>query len=1241
MKNLFDSLLKENYTYEITGATLEKATGILDMNVKVNFVLPFDGLLGIKQAVCEAIPGARDVKFHFSYENLVPGEEEIIETFLDYMIAGVDEECGAFAKGIRRQDYQLEEGKLIIFVLGEKCAEVLNEKAAAQFSAMLEEKFSIRRQVIFVNHREEVEKTRQEVFRCLQTVPMSVQQPAEKEKKKAYTGKNPERPPAEKKVRVKRIMGRAPGNETIPMSGITEAGEGVVVEGEIFQIEEKTVKSGRKLITLLFSDGTTSMCGKFFSSEAKWKKIKELIGTGTVVRAGGSVEWDSFSNTLVLMIKDMERREKKQRPDDAPVKRVELHTHTKMSAMDGLNEVEELVSQSARWGQKAVAITDHGVVQAFPAAAAAADAAEKAGNPIKIIYGLEGYYFDDRDCILEDGTIEYKKKPTNHIVLLAKNPQGLKNLYKLVSLSHLEYFYKRPRIPRSVLEAHREGLLIGSACEAGEVFRALVAGEPAERLMEIGDFYDYLEIQPIVNNYFMIQKGTARHEEDLRNFNRKVVALGDALGKPVVATCDAHYSSPEDAIYRDILMAGQGYDDVGGSRGLYLRTTEEMLAEFDYLPADVAKKVVIENPGKIADSIEKMKPVPSGKFPPKIKDSDKILRETCEKKAKERYGDPLPEKIKGRLDKELSSIIGNGYAVMYISAKMLVEKSMEDGFLVGSRGSVGSSFAATMSGITEVNPLPPHYICPSCKYLEWGDEAEYDCGVDMPEKDCPRCGAVLEQDGFSIPFETFLGFEGDKEPDIDLNFAGEYQAKAHKYVDEIFGEKNVYKAGTIGTIADKTAYGFVMKYFEGLGEPVNKYEVERLTQGCTGVRRTTGQHPGGIIIVPDDREIYEFCPVQRPANDMTSDIVTTHFDYHSIDENLLKLDILGHDVPSMIRHLQDLTGVDPQKIPLKDEKVTRIFNGVEGLDILDEDYRFTHGSYGIPEFGTRFVRQMLDDTKPDKFADLVRISGFSHGTNVWINNAQEYIRNGEATMREVISTRDDIMNYLILKGLPSVDAFNIMERTRKGRGLTEEQEALMKENDVPQWYMDSCNKISYMFPRAHAVAYVMMAYRIAYYKVYYPVAFYAVYLTTKIMDFNWDVIKKGSRVIPERIAGVERKGKNATQKEQNEAIVLEVVYEMYARGYEFLPPDLEVSEAMRFTVEEGRIRVPLCALPEVGETVGRAIEEERKLRPFETVEDLRYRAKVNKAALESLRESGVLAGLPESDQLQMFTGEDN
>ena len=663
-----------------------------------------------------------------------------------------------------------------------------------------------------------------------------------------------------------------------------------------------------------------------------------------------------------------------------------------------------------------------------------------------------------------------------------------------------------------------------------------------------------------------------------------------------------------------------------------------MLREFDYLGEELANEVVIDASNQIADMIEKVVPVPSGKFPPKIDGAEERLRNRCMETAWGIYGNPLPELVQNRLDRELNSIINHGYAVMYVSAEMLVQKSLADGYLVGSRGSVGSSFAATMGGITEVNPLPPHYICPNpeCKNSEFVLDGSYDCGIDMPEKVCPKCGTPYRKDGFSIPFEVFLGFEGDKEPDIDLNFAGEYQSVAHKYVEEIFGRENVFRAGTIGTVAGKTAYGFVMKYFEERQQPINKWEADRLTECCTGVRRTTGQHPGGIIIVPRGHEIYEFCPVQHPANDTNTDIITTHFDYHSIDENLLKLDILGHDAPSMIRQLQDMTGVNPLTVPLKDPKVDSLFLGIESLEIKDPEYKFVHGSYGVPEFGTKFVRQMLDDTKPNKFADLVRISGFSHGTDVWLNNAQDFIRGGQATMEDAISTRDDIMNYLIHKGVPNKTAFKIMENVRKGKGITQDEADLMAENDVPEWYIESCRRIKYMFPKAHAVAYVMMSYRIAYYKVYYPVEFYAVFFTSKVSEFDSETILKGARAVRNKIELIEAKGKNATKKEEDEVTVLELAYEMYARGYEFAPAEIGRSHATRFLAVDGKVLLPFVALTGVGESAAKAIVSEYEKKPFLSIDDMRNRAKVNKTAIEALVNHGVLSEIPESDQLSLF-----
>lgn len=1038
----------------------------------------------------------------------------------------------------------------------------------------------------------------------------------------------------EKREKQPPILGKAIAGEPVPIQSLTEDGAPAVVIGRIFRKETRSLQGGKLFASLLITDLSDSICVKWFTTQEKWKEIDERIKTGDWIKVRGPVQYDAYETALVISAKDMDRIHKEEQRDLAKDKRVELHAHTKMSAMDGLNDVGELLSTVAGWGHKAIAITDHGVVQAFP------DAAKYVKSKkldLKLIFGLEGYLLDDGGQDGENG-IDHRSGPTSHIILLAKNQTGLKNLYKLVSLSHLNYFYRKPRIPKSVLSAHREGLIIGSACEAGEIYQALLSGKSDQELADLVSFYDYLEIQPLINNRFLIENGRVADWEALRDINRRIVSLGEAFGKPVAATCDTHYTKEEEGLYRRILMAGQGYKDAESGEGLYLRTTDEMLAEFSYLGEETAKKVVIENTKEISDSIEHVLPVPEGRFPPVIENSDILLREQCLAEARRIYGENLPAVVEERLERELSSIIGNGYAVMYVSAQMLVRQSLADGYLVGSRGSVGSSLAATMAGITEVNPLQPHYICenPECRHSEFPENPDSDCGVDLPDKNCPRCGRPYKKDGFNIPFEVFLGFEGDKEPDIDLNFAGEYQATAHKYLEDIFGPENVFRAGTIGTVAGKTAYGFVRKYFEEREFPVNKWEIERLTQCCTGVRRTTGQHPGGIIIVPRGLDICDFCPVQRPANDANTDIVTTHFDYHSIDENLLKLDILGHDVPSMIRMLQDMTGVDPLAIPLQDPKVNGIFNGIEGLSIREEDYIFRHGTYGIPEFGTKFVRQMLDDIKPARFSDLVRISGFSHGTDVWINNAQEFIRNGTATVKDAISTRDDIMNYLIAKGVPKKSAFKIMENVRKGKGVTDEEAALMSQNAVPEWYIESCRRIQYMFPKAHAVAYVMMSYRTAYYKVYHPQAFYAALFTMKVADFNEEVITGGLHAIKRRMADIEEKGKNATKKEEDELSVLESAYEMLSRGYEFLPVDLLASDALKFKAEGDKVLLPFGALNGVGENASKNIVEEREKCSFLSIDDLRSRAKLNKTAILALKRSGALSELPESNQMTLF-----
>ena len=1025
------------------------------------------------------------------------------------------------------------------------------------------------------------------------------------------------------------VMGKAVTGEPVEIGQVDSESGSVVIRGEVFRKDCRTISEEKKLASIFVTDKRTSICVKAFVLNQKWDDFQTHLPAGTAVKIAGKAQWDRFDNAVTIMADSIELTENIRREDTYPQKRVELHCHTKMSAMDGMNEAANIVKTAEKWGHRAVAITDHGVVQAFP------EASHAAGD-IKVLYGCEGYLVDDTGLISEDGTIDYKSRKTNHIIIFARNRQGLLNLYKLVSLSHLKYFYKRPRIPRSVLMAHREGLILGSACEAGELYGAVRRGASDEELEKIAEFYDYLEIQPLINNRFMINVGIVENQEVLKDFNRRIVALGEKTGKPVVATCDAHYFDEEEALYRQILMAGQGYKDAESSEGLYFRTTNEMMEEFAYLGEETAYKVVIENTNLIADMIEPLMPVPKGKFPPKIDGAEDYLRKVCRERSTAMYGDPLPDVIQERLDKELNSIIDNGYAVMYRSAEMLVQKSLSEGYLVGSRGSVGSSFAATMSGITEVNPLPAHYLCPSCKNIEWGDSTQYDCGIDMPDKVCPVCGTPYNKEGFTIPFETFLGFEANKEPDIDLNFAGEYQGKAQKYVEDIFGAENVYKAGTIGTIKGNTAYGYVAKYFDEKGKSANKAEMDRLTECCEGVKRTTGQHPGGVIIVPRGHDINEFCPVQHPANDVKSDIITTHFDYHSIDQNLLKLDILGHDAPSMIRQLQYMTGVDPLKVPIKDEKVMTIFNGTEGLDIKDPDYKFTHGSYAIHEFGTQFVRQMLDDIKPTSIEELVRISGLSHGTDVWLGNAKDLIVNGVTTMKEAIATRDDIMNYLRKHGVPNGDAFTIMEKVRKGKGLTEEQEALMVEHDIPDWYIESCKKIKYMFPRAHAVAYVLMSMREAYYKVYYPAEFYAVYFTTKVANFDEKVILKGQQAVWDRMTEIEQMGKDASKKEEADITVLEVAYEMYARGYEFAPARLGESDATKFRVNNGRVQLPFVAISGMGEGAATAFAKGYEERPYETVEDIMDRGKVNKTVVEELRAHGVLEGLPETAQISFF-----
>ena len=836
-----------------------------------------------------------------------------------------------------------------------------------------------------------------------------------------------------------------------------------------------------------------------------------------------------------------------------------------------------------------------------------------------------------------------KKLPTYHIIVLAATEVGRVNLYRLVSFAHLNYFARRPRFPRSELLKYREGLIFGSACEAGELYQSILRGESEADIAKIVNFYDYLEIQPLGNDLFMLEKEDypVNSIEDLKEINRKIVRLGEEFNKPVCATCDVHFMNPEDEVYRRIIMAGKGFADADHQPPLYYRTTEEMLKEFEYLGSEKAYEVVVTNTNLIADRIDYIEPVRPDKCPPVIENSDVELREMCYKKARSMYGETLPKIVEDRLEKELNSIISNGFAVMYIIAQRLVTKSNEDGYMVGSRGSVGSSFVATMSNITEVNPLPPHYYCPDCHYSDFDSEEVRShaggAGCDMPDKNCPVCGTKMKKDGFDIPFETFLGFYGDKEPDIDLNFSGEYQSRAHAYTEVIFGEGHTFRAGTIGTLADKTAFGYVKNYYEERGIHKRVCEINRIVEGCTGVRRTSGQHPGGIIVLPHGEEIYSFTPVQHPANDMTTNIITTHFDYHSIDHNLLKLDILGHDDPTMIRMLEDLTGQDARTFPLDSKEVMSLFKDTSALGITPEDIHGCKlGALGIPEFGTDFAMQMLIDTKPRYFSDLVRIAGLSHGTDVWLGNAQTLLKEGKATISTAICTRDDIMIYLISKGVEKGLSFKIMESVRKGKGLTPEWEEEMVKHDVPDWYIWSCKKIKYMFPKAHAAAYVMMAWRIAYCKVFYPLAYYAAFFSIRATGFTYELMCMGKEKLENAMADYERRMDSLSKKEQDTYKDMRIVQEMYARGFDFLPLDVYKAKANRFQIMDGKLMPSLSSIDGLGEKAADSIVEAAKDGPFLSQDDFRTRAKVSKTVVDKMVELGILEGLPESNQLSLF-----
>lgn len=1241
------------------------------------------------------------------------------------------------------------------------------------------------------------------------------------------------------------IYGRNFEGNVIPISDIIDEIGEVVIRGKLMKPDSRPIGNDKSIFTFVLTDFTDSIKVKLYVKTIELDEISGVLKENGFYMLKGVAQMDTYERDITIgsvtgikTISDFTS----VRSDHAPKKRVELHAHTMMSDMDSVVDVKALVKRAFQWGHKAVAVTDHGVVQAFPDASHAlnpkdyADENEqKRAKEFKVIYGMEAYLVDDikevvtnskgqslddsfvvfdiettglsqnRDKIIEIGAVKinggqivdkfstfinpeipipyeieeltsitdemvmdaptidvvlgqflafcdgcalvahnasfdvgfitknaerqkidvdftvidtvglarillpdltrYKlnnvakalnvslenhhravddagataeiflklceklkeqeiynvgeidklgklsaeairKLPSYHAILLAQNDTGRVNLYKMVSLSHIEYFHKRPKVPKSLLMECREGIIVGSACEAGEIYRAILENQSEEQLARLVNFYDYLEIQPLCNNDFLIRSDRAedkgiKSREDLKDINRKIVALGEEYNKPVVATCDVHFLDPEDGIYRRIILAGKGYKDADEQPDLYLRTTEEMLEEFSYLGREKAEEVVITNTNLIADMIEKISPVRPDKCPPVLPNSEENLRNICYERAHAMYGEVLPKPVEERLEHELKSIINNGFAVMYIIAQKLVWKSNEDGYLVGSRGSVGSSFVATMAGITEVNPLPPHYYCSNCHYSDF-DSPEVksyggSSGCDMPDKYCPQCGQLLQKDGHDIPFETFLGFYGDKEPDIDLNFSGEYQSKAHDYTEVIFGKGHTFRAGTIGTLADKTAFGYVKNYFEERGIHKRNVEIDRIVSGLVGVRRTTGQHPGGIVVLPHGENIYSFTPVQRPANDMTSNTITTHFDYHSIDHNLLKLDILGHDDPTMIRKLEDLTGVDAKKIRLDDQKVLSLFHDLSALNLTPQDLDGCDiGCLGIPEFGTDFVMQMVKDTKPRSFSDLVRISGLSHGTDVWLNNAQDLVKSGTCTLSTAICTRDDIMTYLIATGMEPGLSFKIMESVRKGKGLTPEMEASMREAGVPDWYIGSCKKIKYMFPKAHAAAYVMMAFRIAYFKVYYPLAYYAAYFSIRASAFNYELMCFGREKLEQHMADYKRRSNTLTKKEQDTFKDMRIVQEMYARGFSFMPIDIYRAKARDFQIIDGKIMPSLCSIDGLGEKAADAVVDAVKDGKFLSRDDFKIRTKVSSTVVDQMAKLGLFGELPISNQMSLL-----
>ena len=1045
------------------------------------------------------------------------------------------------------------------------------------------------------------------------------------------------------------VFGRKITKKARTMAEVVEEENNVVVEGTVVGFEQRELRTGAVMLTIKLTDATEGLFAKIRFGERNegndpkknQKECADLqakIPEGSLVKIQGNITVDKYANSELVMVgvKGIMKEPVELREDKAEVKRVELHCHTKMSKMDGLTPIKELVDTAVRWGHKALALTDHGVVQAFPFAYdEAKDLAKKNGWELKLIYGVEGYLCHSRE-----------DKKNYHIILLAKNVEGLRNLYRLVSLSHLQYFGgkpKRPRITKGLLDQYRAGLIIGSACAAGEVYRAILAGVPDEELKEIASYYDYLEIQPTGNNNYLIRDPRfpdIKSVEDLQAINKKILALGDELGKLTVATCDVHFLNPEDALARKILQAGMGYPDEE-QPPLYLRTTEEMLEEFAYL-GDRAYEVVVENANKISDQVEHFKPVPDRDqlYSPTIPGAKEKVESLSYAKAHEWYGPNLPKIVEDRLKQELSSIIGNGFSVLYYIAHLLVKKSNDDGYMVGSRGSVGSSFVATMLNITEVNPLVPHYRCPHCYHTEFFTDGSVGSGFDLPEKDCPECGTPMIRDGHNIPFAVFLGFHGDKVPDIDLNFSGEYQPRAHKYTEELFGRDNVFRAGTLGTIKDKTAYGYIKKYYETRGEPKRTAFIEGLIPKLAGVKRTTGQHPGGIVVIPRNLDVHYITPVSYPADDPSCGTITTHYDFHSIDERIVKLDILGHDDPTVIKMLDRMLGEDfCRNIPIGDPDTMELFLSTKSLGVTPEQIGTDVATYGVPECGTRFVRQMISDVKPKNFSDLLRISGYSHGTDVWLNNAQDLIKAGTPT-EDTISTRDDIMNWLINKGMEPSMAFGIMEWSRKGKahkkGFKPDQLEAFAKAHIPEFYIKACTTLQYLFPKAHAVAYVLSAYRIAYCKVHHPKEFYAAYFTVRAPHFDYTLVHKGLDYMKRFIQNVNNQGTKASVNDKDTATYMELCVEMLERGFVFDKVDLYKSDAHRFLVTEKGLLPPLGAIGGIGGVAAEGIVEARKKGPFISQEDLRNRAKISTSNVEILDELGILEGMPKTDQIELF-----